>query len=71
MFPRKKKKQPAEPLSWYRARGYKGNLTEHEKRQLDSFRMQEHHPAATCESLPEEVQSYIGGLELEAWRMGT
>jgi hypothetical protein len=42
-----------------------------EKRQLDFFRMQDKHPAATYDSLPQEVQSYIGGLELEAWRMGT
>jgi hypothetical protein len=32
-----------------------------EKRQLDSFRMQESHPAADYDSLPEEVNS----LELE------
>jgi exonuclease I len=36
---RRKKKQP-EHLPWYRARNYKGNLTEDEKRQLDFFRMQ-------------------------------
>jgi hypothetical protein len=65
MFGRKKKGNPVERLPWYRARGYKGNLTEHEKRQLDSFRMQEHHPAATFENLPEEVQGYINKLEME------
>jgi hypothetical protein len=63
MFGRKKKQ--AEPLPWYRVRNYKGNLTEAEKRQLDYFRMQEKHPAADYESLPQEVQNYINGLELE------
>jgi hypothetical protein len=43
---RRKKKQP-EHLPWYRARNYKGNLTEAEKRQLDFFRMQEKHPLPT------------------------
>ena len=33
MFGRKKK--PPECLPWYRARDYKGDLTENEKRQLD------------------------------------
>lgn len=63
MFGRRKK-QP-ERLPWYRNRNYKGNLTEREKRQLDFFRMQEKHPAATYDSLPQEVQNYIGKLELE------
>jgi hypothetical protein len=59
-----RKKQP-EHLPWYRARNYKGNLTETEKRQLDAFRMQEKHPSADYESLPQEVQNYIGALEME------
>jgi hypothetical protein len=63
MFGRRKKQ--AEQLPWYRMRNYKGNLTEAEKRQLDAFRMQEKHPAADYDSLPQEVQSYINGLELE------
>jgi hypothetical protein len=41
MFGRKKK--PAECLPWYRARDYKGDLTENEKRQLDLFRMRKEH----------------------------
>ncbi|MGO7306897.1 hypothetical protein ACCS91_23690 [Rhizobium ruizarguesonis] len=36
-----------------------------EKRQLDAFRMQERHPAATVGDLPEEVRLYIARLELE------
>jgi len=63
MFGRKKKQ--AEQLPWYRSPNYTGNLTEAEKRQLDAFRTQEKHPAADWESLPQEVQSYISGLELE------
>jgi hypothetical protein len=63
---RRKKKQP-EHLPWYRARNYKGNLTEAEKRQLDFFRMQEKHPAADYDRLPEEVKRYIGSLEMELY----
>jgi hypothetical protein len=47
------------------ARNYKGNLTENEKRQLDFFRMQEKHPAADYDSLPEEVQRYINRITME------
>ena len=65
MFGRKKKQ--AEQLPWYRRRNYKGSLTEAEKRQLDFFRMQEKHPAADYDRLPEEVKSYIGGLEMEVY----
>jgi hypothetical protein len=65
MFGRTKRKQPAELLPWYHARDYTGTLTEADKRELDSFRMQANHPAATYESLPPEVQSYISKLRLE------
>ena len=65
MFRRKKKQ--SEHLPWYRARNYKGNLTEAEKRQLDFFRTQEKHPAADYDSLPEEVKRYIGSLEMEVY----
>ena len=65
MFRRKKK--PTERLPWYRERNFKGNLTENEKRQLNSFRMRESHPAATNGSLPEEVQRYISSLEMEVY----
>jgi hypothetical protein len=62
MFWRKRNKK--EPLPWYRAPNYKGNLAEDEKRELDSFRHQAKghgvmHPAATYSDLPEEVGSYI------------
>jgi hypothetical protein len=68
MFGRKQK----EHLPWYRKRGYKGNLTEDEKRELDLFRLrekrdEERHPAATFEDIPEEVQSYISKIEIELY----
>ena len=67
MFGRKKKRK--EPLPWYRARNYKGNLTENEKRELDSFRHREseggEHPSASYGDLPEEVQSYLSKIEIE------
>jgi hypothetical protein len=69
MFGQKKKGK--EPLPWYRARNYKGNLTEAEKRELDSFRHREsqggEHPSASYDDLPEEVQSYISKLEIERY----
>jgi hypothetical protein len=65
MFGRKKK--PAECLPWYRARDYKGDLTENEKRQLDSFRMRREHPAARYDTLPREVKLYLGELTLEVY----
>jgi hypothetical protein len=70
MFGRKKKKK--EPLPWYRARKYKGNLTEDEKRELDSFRHREKaqaikHPAATYDDLPEGDGSYISKIQIEQY----
>jgi hypothetical protein len=62
-----KRKPKGEWLPWYRARDYKGDLTEAEKRQLDAFRMQPKHPAACEEDLPEEVREYIGRIELELY----
>lgn len=56
-----------ERLPWYRARNYKGNFTEAEKRQLDAFRAQPKHPATRTEDLPEEVQDYINRIELELY----
>jgi len=47
-----RKKKPTERLPWYRARNYKGDLTENEKRQLDSFRMRREHPAASYDTWP-------------------
>lgn len=63
----RKSRQPTEPLPWYRERTYKGNLTEAEKRQLDAFRMQDKHPAADWNELPEEVQSYISRIEMDVY----
>lgn len=65
MFRRKKKS--TEQLPWYRTRDYKGDLTENEKRELDSFRMRKDHPAATYDSLPKEVRMYLSKLELEIY----
>ena len=52
---------------WYRRKEYKGNLSEEEKRHLDSFRLEEKHPAAAIEDLPEEVQGYLSELELAVY----
>lgn len=60
-----KRNQNSEWLPWYRVPGFKGKVSEAQKRQLDAFRMQERHPAASYQDLPEEVQSYISRLELE------
>lgn len=54
-------------VPWYRAPSYKGDLTEAEKSQLDAFRSERKHPAATNDELPEEVQRYIGRIELELY----
>lgn len=54
-------------LPWYRKPSYRGNLTEEQKRHLDAIRDRQPHPAATYDQLPEEVQSYIGELEMEAY----
>ncbi len=62
-----RKRQEAEWLPWYRRHDYKGDLTEAEKRVLDAYRMQDKHPATQAEDLSEEVQQYIGGLELEIY----
>jgi hypothetical protein len=63
----RKGKHKAEWLPWYRARNYKGDLTEAEKRQFDAFRVQPKHPAAQYHELPEEVQSYINRIECELY----
>ena len=67
MFGRKKKQ--TEPLPWYRTRNYKGNLTETEKRELNSFRHREseggEHPSTSYADLPEDVQSYLSKIQIE------
>ena len=65
-------KRKTERLPWYRAGDPKshiiiGNIPEAVKRQLDAFRMQPKHPAAHQDDLPEEVQSYIGSIEMELY----
>ncbi len=52
-----------EILPWYRQKNYKGGLSEHEKRFLDSFRLEDKHPSASYGDLPEEVRHYITHLE--------
>ncbi|TIW28770.1 MAG: hypothetical protein E5V63_03930 [Mesorhizobium sp.] len=61
------KKTQGEVLPWYRAPDYKGQMKEADKRLLDGFRMQERHPAARYEDLPEEVQNYISNLQQEVY----
>lgn len=57
----------ADWVPWYRRKDYKGNLSEEEKRALDSFRFEERHPATSYEDLPEDVQKYISRIELELY----
>lgn len=54
-------------VPWYRRKEYKGNLTEEEKRHLDSFRLEEKHPAVAVEDLPEEVLGYLSELEIAVY----
>lgn len=57
-------KEKTEWVPWYRRKDYRGNLTELEKRHLDSFQNAERHPAAAYHDLPDEVQQYISEIEL-------
>ncbi|MBG0797162.1 hypothetical protein IYX23_05605 [Methylocystis sp. L43] len=61
----RKRNSQQEWLPWYRARGFKGSVSEAEKRHLDAYRSQPKHPAATYADLPEEAQSYISGMIVE------
>jgi hypothetical protein len=54
-------------IPWYRRKEYKGNLTEDEKRHLDTFRVEGKHPATAFEELPKEVQEYLNELELSVY----
>lgn len=60
-----KREEKTEFLPWYRVPGFKGKVSEAEKRQLEAFRMQVRHPASSCQDLPKEVRSYIYRLEIE------
>jgi hypothetical protein len=51
-------------VPWYRRKEYTSNITEDEKRYLDSFRLEKKHPAAALEDQPSEVQRYVSELEL-------
>jgi hypothetical protein len=62
-----KRKPKAEWVPWYRERKYTGDFTEAEKRQLDAFRTQAKHPAATYADLPDEAQKYLSNIELELY----
>lgn len=42
-------------------------MTEEQKRHLDGIRDREPHPAIEYEQLPNEAQSYINKLEMEAY----
>jgi hypothetical protein len=61
------KSKKSEWVPWYRRKKYNGNLTEEEKRHLDSFRLEEKHPAAKPDDLPEEVLSYFSELQLAVY----
>jgi len=61
-----RRRKSGERPPWYRARDYKGNLTEAEKSKLDGFRARPRHPAFEYGELPEHVELYISGLEVEA-----
>ena len=65
-----KKRTPTEKLPWYRRRNYKGDLTEQDKVELDSFRLAAMKPGGVCRAtdvseLPDDVLSYIAKLEIE------
>lgn len=64
MFRREKQR---EFLPWYRQAGYRGRMTEAEKRYLDAIRESPPHPAVKLEQLPGEAQDYLNELELEAY----
>lgn len=55
----------ADKPAWYRAKTYKGKMTERQKRHLDAVRLQDQHPATSFAMLPEDVQNYISRIELE------
>jgi hypothetical protein len=61
-------KTETEWVPWYRRKSYKGDLSEEEKRILDSFRLQEKHPATDYQDLPEDVKRYINRIEFELYR---
>ena len=63
----RRRSKSSERPPWYRATDYKGNLTEAEKRQLDGFRALPRHPAFEYGDLPEHIEMYISGLEIEAY----
>ena len=50
---------------WYRQKSYNGDLTEDQKRYLDSFRNGEPHPAVSLFELQQEVQDRIYELEFQ------
>jgi hypothetical protein len=56
-----------ERLPWYRAKNYKGKMSEKQKCSLDAVRLQNKHPAATYADLRPEVQNYISSLEIEVY----
>lgn len=50
---------------WYKQKSYNGDLTEDQKRYLDSFRNGEPHPAVSLFELQQEVQDRIYELEFQ------
>ncbi|MDP9592312.1 UNVERIFIED_ORG: hypothetical protein J2W19_004903 [Shinella zoogloeoides] len=47
-----KREQRTEFLPWYRVPGFKGKVSEAEKRQFDAFRMQERHRPPPIRTYP-------------------
>lgn len=64
---RKNSERHTDDVPWYRAKTYRGKMTEANKRRLDAIRSQPVHPAASYEDLPDEAQQYIARLELEVY----
>jgi hypothetical protein len=60
-----RRRKSSERPPWYRAPGYRGKLTEAEKRELDAFRARPSHPAFEYGELPEHVELYIACLQVE------
>jgi len=54
-----------EHLPWYRAKNYRGDLTEREKQLLDDLRSRGDEQATKSDELPADVQGYIKHLEFE------
>ncbi|MEM9223465.1 MAG: hypothetical protein AAGB11_13820 [Pseudomonadota bacterium] len=57
----------ADWVPWYRRKKYDGDLTEEEKRYLDSIRYSGLHPTQSYLDLSAETQTYIDLMEIELY----